>query len=141
MSFSRHGQHDRFPLESRVLALSPCGIRLDLARVSTRARGDSSGCLYARRPMTMSSGGEEGKTERKKGRPLITIEKSEIMALLDRPQPLAAQSLGISLSVFKKACRKHGIERWPYQRRWTGKADRLNAPPSRSSSSQQPTTG
>jgi hypothetical protein len=90
--------------------------------------------------MTMSSGGEEGKTERKKGRPLITIEKSEIMALLDRPQPLAAQSLGISLSVFKKACRKHGIERWPYQRRWTGKADRLNAPPARSSSS-QPTAG
>jgi len=86
----------------------------------------------------MSSGGEEGKTERKKGRPLITIEKSEIMALLDRPQPLAAQSLGISLSVFKKACRKHGIERWPYQRRWTGKADRFNAS---SSSSSQPTAG
>ena len=48
----------------------------------------------------------------------ITITLSLLMELGQHPLPAAANTLGISPTALKAACRKLGITRWPY---WAGR--------------------
>jgi len=52
----------------------------------------------------------------KVGRPVLQLNKTQILALFDLPQPLAAHRLGVSVSGLKRECRKLGISQWPYKR-------------------------
>jgi hypothetical protein len=52
----------------------------------------------------------------RKGRPRVQVNVEAIEALFGIPQPLAAKTLGISLTALKQVCRKMGVARWPYQR-------------------------
>ena len=53
---------------------------------------------------------------RRKGRPRVQVDVGAIETLFGIPQPLAAKTLGISLTALKQVCRKMGVARWPYQR-------------------------
>lgn len=47
---------------------------------------------------------------------LETLSIEKISLYVDREIHEAAQELGVCETVLKKACRKHGIARWPYRR-------------------------
>ena len=55
-----------------------------------------------------------------RGRPPVKVDLDMLQAKFDRPQPEAAQSLGISLTCLKMMCRRLGIKRWPYHRKHDG---------------------
>lgn len=46
----------------------------------------------------------------------VRFDLADLEALFELPQPDAARKLGISLTALKQACRKLGVQRWPYQR-------------------------
>ena len=52
----------------------------------------------------------------RRGRPPVEVDSSKIRALFVVPQPIAAKTLGISLTALKQLCRKMGVSRWPYRR-------------------------
>jgi hypothetical protein len=62
-----------------------------------------------------SSSDPQTRTARK-GRPPVKVDVGAVRALFNVPQPVAAKSLGISLTALKQLCRKLGVARWPYQR-------------------------
>jgi hypothetical protein len=51
-----------------------------------------------------------------RGRPPVKVDLEELQSKFDRPQPEAAQALGISLTCLKLVCRRLGLKRWPYRR-------------------------
>jgi hypothetical protein len=56
-----------------------------------------------------------------RGRPPVKVDLEELQSKFDRPQPEAAQALGISLTCLKLVCRRLGLKRWPYRRVHTGR--------------------
>jgi hypothetical protein len=53
-----------------------------------------------------------------KRRAPVQIDMEALQGLYDMPQPDAARELGIALTTLKQACRKLGIKRWPYARKF-----------------------
>ena len=53
-----------------------------------------------------------------KRRAPVQIDLEALQGLYDMPQPEAARELGIALTTLKQACRKLGIKRWPYARKF-----------------------
>jgi len=51
-----------------------------------------------------------------KGRSPMLLSYQGVASLFGRPQPEAAERLGISLTSLKEVCRKLGVPRWPYRR-------------------------
>ncbi|EKX51128.1 hypothetical protein GUITHDRAFT_103049 [Guillardia theta CCMP2712] len=62
----------------------------------------------------------------------VTVSLERLKGLFGSSQESAAQSLGVSLTSFKGACRKLGLDRWPYTR---GKQRPPNSPPRSSTAS------
>jgi len=52
-----------------------------------------------------------------RGRDPVVLERATIAQHFGLPQGEAAQELGISLTTLKQACRKLGVQRWPYTKR------------------------
>ena len=61
-------------------------------------------------------------TRRRAGQPArlssdpVALTKSRLEALFNLPIRDAADILGISITALKKACRRIGVERWPYKK-------------------------
>ena len=62
------------------------------------------------------SPGMRARTLAPRGRPPVKVDLEELQSKFDRPQPEAAQALGISLTCLKLVCRRLGLKRWPYRR-------------------------
>eukprot|EP00286_Rhodomonas_abbreviata_P008282 CAMPEP_0181319702 /NCGR_PEP_ID=MMETSP1101-20121128/17720_1 /TAXON_ID=46948 /ORGANISM="Rhodomonas abbreviata, Strain Caron Lab Isolate" /LENGTH=684 /DNA_ID=CAMNT_0023427335 /DNA_START=61 /DNA_END=2115 /DNA_ORIENTATION=- len=75
---------------------------------STAEKGDGSSKVFPRR----KHGQENAETSR--GPVVITLELLESFASVSLTA--AAKSLGISPTAVKKACRKLGVQRWPYRK-------------------------
>mmetsp|Transcript_36522 Transcript_36522/g.85287 ORF Transcript_36522/g.85287 Transcript_36522/m.85287 type:complete len:297 (-) Transcript_36522:427-1317(-) len=52
----------------------------------------------------------------------VVLNRKRVQQLFDLPLKDAAALLGISMTALKKACRKIGVERWPYRKVQTPKA-------------------
>ena len=72
------------------------------------------------RPSEQTCGRPTG-TRPLRGRPPVKVDLDMLQANFDRPQPEAAQSLGISLTCLKLVCRRLGLKRWPYRRMHNGR--------------------
>ena len=59
----------------------------------------------------------------------VVITSAVISTLRDLPLQEAAQTLGISATAFKRACRKLGLKRWAYKRRHFGRPGWRTLPP------------
>jgi len=114
------------------------------------APGQSARKKRKRRPQVVleASGGEDADeanatslvfTRRRAGQPArlssdpVALTKSRLEALFNLPIRDAADILGISITALKKACRRIGVERWPYKKTTKGVASR----PARSKSPSQ----
>mmetsp|Transcript_24458 Transcript_24458/g.55161 ORF Transcript_24458/g.55161 Transcript_24458/m.55161 type:complete len:140 (-) Transcript_24458:101-520(-) len=57
-----------------------------------------------------------GETPSASNKSVVTLSKKDISLLFHLKQGDAANRLGISLTALKKACRRVGIDKWPYVR-------------------------
>eukprot|EP00960_Hanusia_phi_P072020 767688-Hanusia_phi.AAC.7 len=69
----------------------------------------------------------------------ISLDQASVRALFHLTQTEAAQTLGISLSSLKSACRRMGIRKWPYNRKHQSSTSRQEeaASPSAAKRAQQ----
>ena len=51
------------------------------------------------------------------GRPRVSVGVKQLREQFGVPLGEAAKALGISRTAMKKACRRHGLDEWPYKRR------------------------
>ncbi|EKX35346.1 hypothetical protein GUITHDRAFT_118470 [Guillardia theta CCMP2712] len=49
----------------------------------------------------------------------VVLGMDQISSLFHLPQCEAAQQMGISLSALKNVCRKVGLDKWPYKRKYS----------------------
>mmetsp|Transcript_26050 Transcript_26050/g.65770 ORF Transcript_26050/g.65770 Transcript_26050/m.65770 type:complete len:290 (+) Transcript_26050:172-1041(+) len=68
-----------------------------------------------------------GQTARASNEPVV-LNRKRVQQLFDLPLKDAAALLGISMTALKKACRKIGVERWPYRKVQTPKANHPTSP-------------
>ncbi|EKX50226.1 hypothetical protein GUITHDRAFT_151252 [Guillardia theta CCMP2712] len=57
-----------------------------------------------------------GETSISASKSVVTLSKKDISMMFHMKQGDAANMLGISLTALKKACRRVGIDKWPYVR-------------------------
>ncbi|KAG5181320.1 RWP-RK domain-containing protein [Tribonema minus] len=43
------------------------------------------------------------------------MTRAKLEVLFDRPVEQAARALGVSSTIIKRLCRRHGIPKWPYR--------------------------
>eukprot|EP00293_Proteomonas_sulcata_P016786 CAMPEP_0184294452 /NCGR_PEP_ID=MMETSP1049-20130417/5644_1 /TAXON_ID=77928 /ORGANISM="Proteomonas sulcata, Strain CCMP704" /LENGTH=284 /DNA_ID=CAMNT_0026602743 /DNA_START=55 /DNA_END=909 /DNA_ORIENTATION=+ len=54
----------------------------------------------------------------KRGRPALVVDRAFIESLLHLPLSEAAEEVGVCVTSLKRMCRKVGVQRWPYVRRF-----------------------
>ncbi|EKX38255.1 hypothetical protein GUITHDRAFT_115597 [Guillardia theta CCMP2712] len=63
--------------------------------------------------------------------PPVSLDQALVKSLFHLTQGEAAQTVGISLSSLKLACRRMGIRKWPYNRRCSSKRTDASSIPGR----------
>ncbi len=56
------------------------------------------------------------------------VKKEDLALYFDRPIENVANVFGVSTTIIKRLCRKHGINKWPYRQVWLRPAS-SSAPP------------
>ena len=76
-------------------------------RLDSKSSGDDISLIFTRR--------RAGQKARFSNEP-VSLSRKKLQEFFDLPLKDAASILGISMTALKKACRRMGLERWPYRK-------------------------
>jgi hypothetical protein len=107
----RAGQKERSSNEPVALSKKRLQV-LPYTRTQTRLLCQNNSQIHAERTPRRTPGPKDA------GRRALNSCHPHLQELFDFPLKEAATQLGISMTAMKKACRRMGLERWPYRKVW-----------------------